>query len=172
MARRDPLADPEALIRRVYSYAAYRVGAGAEAEDITSDTIERALRGRDTYDPSKGSPTAWVLGIARRCTADAIANRQATLADPPDVPDGTDLHGATVTRVTLDAAIATLDEREQDLIALRYGADLTAKRIGEIVGLQTNAVEVALHRALARLREQLQDDELPATAEPELAAEL
>ena len=33
--RRDPLADPEPLIRRVYAYVAYRLGEGAEAEDVT-----------------------------------------------------------------------------------------------------------------------------------------
>jgi hypothetical protein len=36
---------------------------------------------------------------------------------------------------------------------LRFGADLTARQIGELVGLRTNAVEVALHRVLGRLRQ-------------------
>jgi len=30
---RDPFANPEPLIRRVYSYVAYRIGDGAEAEE-------------------------------------------------------------------------------------------------------------------------------------------
>ncbi|MDQ2983772.1 MAG: hypothetical protein M3R70_07605 [Actinomycetota bacterium] len=50
-----------------------------------------------------------------------------------------------------------LDERDRELIALRYGADLTARQIGRLVGLKTNAVEVALHRVLARLRTTLDD---------------
>jgi DNA-directed RNA polymerase specialized sigma24 family protein len=40
-------------------------------------------------------------------------------------------------------------------VALRYGADMTARQIGELLGLRTNAVEVALHRALNRLRAEL-----------------
>ena len=40
--------------------------------------------------------------------------------------------------------------------ALRYGADLTAKQIAELLGQRTNAVEVALHRALGRLRTELE----------------
>jgi DNA-directed RNA polymerase specialized sigma24 family protein len=52
-----------------------------------------------------------------------------------------------------------LSDRERELIALRYGADLTARRIGEIVGLQTHAVEVALQRALGRLRTALGERE-------------
>ena len=159
MARRDPLSNPEPLIRRVYSYVAYRIGDGPDAEDVTSETLERALRGRNTYDPSRGTPEAWLIGIARRCLSDAIANRLPTVADPPEVASRVDLEEESVSRITLSRAIATLDEREQDLIALRYGADLTARRIGEILDLRTNAVEVALHRALAHLRETLDADE-------------
>jgi RNA polymerase sigma factor (sigma-70 family) len=151
----DPLANPEPLIRRVYAYVAYRVGDGPTAQDITSDAFERALRGRHTYDPSKGAPISWLLGIARRCVSDALAVRLLPVAEPPELPDGLDLEDQSIRRLTLAAAIATLDEREQELIALRYGADLTARRIAEIVGMQTNAVEVALHRALVRLRERL-----------------
>jgi DNA-directed RNA polymerase specialized sigma24 family protein len=48
--------------------------------------------------------------------------------------------------------MSVLSDRERELIALRYGADLTARRIGEMLELQTHAVEVALQRALGRLR--------------------
>ena len=48
MRSRDPLADPEQLIERVYSYVAYRIGPGADAEDVTSEAFARALRGRAT----------------------------------------------------------------------------------------------------------------------------
>ena len=70
--RSDPLAQPEPLIRRVYAYAAYRLGDGQDAEDVTSETFARALRYRDSYDRSKGEPIAWLLGIARRCVDAAL----------------------------------------------------------------------------------------------------
>lgn len=165
MIRRDPLANPDELIRRVYAYVAYRIGEGPDAEDITSETLERALRGRHTYDSSKGAPLAWLIGIARRCLSDAMANRLVTVAEPPDASGPGDLEERVVSRITLGSAIASLEERDQDLIALRYGADLTAKRIGEVLGLETNAVEVALHRALRRLREQLAPQAGPSLAQ-------
>jgi RNA polymerase sigma factor (sigma-70 family) len=160
---RDPLARPEPLIRSVYAYVAYRIGPGPEAEDVTSETFERALRGRATYDPSRGAPIAWLIGIARRCLADAAKTRPLPIADPPErtAPGPED---ASPPRLDLAAAIARLDERDQELLALRYGGDLTARRIGEILGLRPNAVEVALHRALARLRELL--DERKDSAAP------
>jgi len=48
-----------------------------------------------------------------------------------------------------------LEERDRDLIALRYGADLTARQIGDVLGMTTHAVEVALSRTLDRLRTKL-----------------
>jgi RNA polymerase sigma factor (sigma-70 family) len=156
MMWRDPLADPEPLIRRVHSYVAYRIGSGPDAEDVTNDTLERAVRARKTYDPAKGTPVAWLLGIARRCVAEATQPRPLPLAEPPEAV-GPGHEEASVRRLTLSAALAALDERDQELIALRYGADLTARRIGEVLGLKTNAVEVALHRALGRLRELLEE---------------
>jgi RNA polymerase sigma-70 factor, ECF subfamily len=161
MLRRDPLADPEPLLRRVYSYVAYRIGPGPDAEDVTSETYARALRGRDGYDPSRGAPVAWLIGIARRCLAEAMTARPVPTQELPEAADAGDLEEQTLRRLALAAAVGSLDEREQELIALRYGADLSARRIGEIVGLRTNAVEVALHRALLRLRDRLESEQSP-----------
>lgn len=161
MRRRDPLANPAPLIRRVYAYVAYRLGDGPDAEDVTNDVFERALRYRASFDESRGQPLAWLLGIARRCVDDARVRRRVepVSAGVPEPADVRDLGSDVVSRVTLAAAIDGLDERERDLLALRYGADLTARQIGDLLGLKTNAVEVALHRALARLRRELSDPE-------------
>lgn len=47
---------------------------------------------------------------------------------------------------------------------MRYGADLTAGQIGRLLGLRTNAVEVALHRARQRLRALLEANAQPHAA--------
>jgi RNA polymerase sigma factor (sigma-70 family) len=64
----------------------------------------------------------------------------------------------------LSAALGQLGDRDRELIALRYGAELTAAQIAELLGMQTNAVEVALHRALGRLRRILDQEERAETA--------
>jgi RNA polymerase sigma factor (sigma-70 family) len=151
MLRRDPLADLEPLIKRVYAYAAYRVGDGADAEDVTSETFERALRYKKSYDPRKGEPVAWLLGIAKRCIDGGWQNTEFS-SDTIDSPDPTDIEDETIRRLTVSRAVGALDERDRELIALRYGADLTARQIAELLGARTNAIEVALHRALGRLR--------------------
>lgn len=156
--KRDPLADPEPLIRRVYSYVAYRIGDGPDAADVTGDVIERALRYRSSYDPSRGEPLAWLIGIARR----AIASRPRPTAgtEPPEgatVPFEPERVDAMVVR----AAVARLGERDQELVALRYGADLSARQIAILLDLNTNAVDVALYRLHARLRQELSADFAP-----------
>jgi RNA polymerase sigma factor (sigma-70 family) len=149
---RDPLADPEPLIRRVYAYVAYRVGAGPDAEDLTSETFERAVRYRRSYDSTKGEPISWLLGIARRCIDSAALARRPAPQEIPDAPAPGDLEEEAVARVTLAAAVSALGERDRELVALRYGADLTSRQIAELLRARTNTIEVALHRALARLR--------------------
>jgi RNA polymerase sigma-70 factor (ECF subfamily) len=151
MLRRDPLANLEPLIKRVYAYAAYRVGDGPDAEDVTSETFERALRYKKSYDPAKGEPVAWLLGIAKRCIDGGWQNTEFS-SESVDAPDTTDLEEETVRRLTVSHAVEALDDRDRELIALRYGADLTARQIAELLGARTNAIEVALHRALGRLR--------------------
>jgi RNA polymerase sigma factor (sigma-70 family) len=155
MFRADPLANPGPLIRRVYAYVAYRVGDGPDAEEITSETFERAIRYKGSYDSRKGEPVAWLIGIARRC----IEGRPPVIefsADDERSVDPRDLEEEAVRRIDLSSAVSRLEERDRELLALRYGADLSARQIAELRGAKTNAVEVALHRALGRLRTQLE----------------
>jgi RNA polymerase sigma factor (sigma-70 family) len=166
MRRHDPLANPQPLIRRVYSYVAYLVGDGPEAEDITNDVFERALRYRSSYDPNKGEPVTWLLGIARRAVS---SRRQQTAGveelDADHAASPGDLEADTIRRLDLAVAFARLAERDRELLALRFAGDLTARQIAQILELKTNAVEVALHRALARLRAEL-EHETPGVPEP------
>jgi RNA polymerase sigma factor (sigma-70 family) len=165
MFSRDPLSNPEPLIRRVYAYAAYRLGDGPDAEDATNDAFERALRYRDSYDRRKGEPAAWLIGIARRCVDELLASR-VPLAEPQEREAPLDLEQQTVSRLELGRALAGLSDQDRELVALRYGADLSARQIAELLEARTNTIEVALHRALERLRRQIVRDQESAPATP------
>jgi RNA polymerase sigma-70 factor (ECF subfamily) len=151
----DPFHDADELLRRVYAYVAYLVHDRAEAEDITSETFERALRYRDRYDPHKGEPVGWLLGIARRCVYDASlrprhdAHHEAAgaAADPSET---------VVVRLELAQALSELSGPDRELLALRYGADLSTREIARLLDMKRNAVDVALTRARTRLRQRLQ----------------
>jgi RNA polymerase sigma-70 factor (ECF subfamily) len=157
MAPVDPLARPEELLRRVYAYVAYRVHDRTEAEEITSETFVRAVRYRDRYDPSLGEPVAWLLGIARRCIYDAsLQPRPESPAAEPAV--GGDLEGEVVSRMTLASALAALSSTDRDLIALKYGADLSTREIARVLEMRPGSVDVALSRARSRLKELLESE--------------
>jgi RNA polymerase sigma-70 factor, ECF subfamily len=159
----DPLAHPERLTQSVYAYVAYRIGAGPDAEDATSEVFARALRYRSKYDGEKGTPIAWLLGIARRVLAERATDDRPTVSEVPDAAAPGALEDDSVNRMTMQSAVATLGERDRELVALRYGADLTATQIGELLDLSPNAVEVALHRALRRLRTELEGEVVAET---------
>jgi RNA polymerase sigma factor (sigma-70 family) len=155
---RDPLGDPKPMIRRVYSYVAYRIGDGPDAEDVTSTVFERAVRYRESYDGGRGDPTAWVLGIARRALAEHLGRPM-----PAPVPDealegvASGPENAAIHRIMLEDALSALSDRDRDLLSLRYGADLRAREIAKVLEMETHAVEVALGRASERLRRMLRD---------------
>jgi RNA polymerase sigma factor (sigma-70 family) len=155
MFARDPLAHPEPLLQRLYAYVAFRIGDGPDAEDVTSETLERALRYRGSYDARKGKPIAWLIGIARRCIDDFMSANTTPPEPAPDTVAPGDLEAETVERLMLMSAVAGLDERDRELIALHYGVDLSPREIADLLGARTNAIEVALHRARARLRARL-----------------
>jgi RNA polymerase sigma-70 factor, ECF subfamily len=171
MPGRDPLANPEPLLRRVYAYVLYRVGDQTSAEDITSETFERALRYRDRYDEQKGEPIAWLLGIARNCIYDA------QLRTPPEAPTATEpalpgVDAEVVERLALEQALGTLSSFDQELLALRYGADLRVREIANLLERKTNAVEVGLSRARTRLAAALESAERDSGADEDTATDL
>jgi RNA polymerase sigma factor (sigma-70 family) len=156
---RDPLGNPEPLIRSVYAFVAYRIGAGHDAEDVTGEVFERALRYRSGYDQSKGAPLAWLIGIARNVLNDRAVKGTDTVTEVPDRAAPGELEHDSVERITLNAALEQLAERDRELLAMRYGADMKAAQIAEVLQTSTNSVEVALHRALRRLRDVLEEEE-------------
>jgi RNA polymerase sigma-70 factor (ECF subfamily) len=146
---RDPLSQPEEAIRRVYGYVAYRIGDGAGAELVTAATMRRAARERTSYRAGEdGSPTVWLIAIARRCIADS---QRADLAlDTTQDPRA---------QAEIHRAVALLDPRARDLIALRYGAGLRSKEIAPLLDLTPRAVDVALGRTVERLRDMVEGDD-------------
>jgi RNA polymerase sigma-70 factor, ECF subfamily len=162
IGRRDPLENSEELVRRVYAFVAYRLGEGPDAEDVTSETFARALRYRDSYQRSKGEPIAWLIGIARRAIAEHVGHPVEIPTPEAGGAEPVELEDAWVQALDVRLAVGALEPRDRELIGLRYGADLTARQIAELLEMQTNAVEVALHRALERLRS-LVTDEAPAS---------
>ena len=107
-------------MRRVYAYAAYRVGGGPDAEDVTSEVFERAFRYRSSYRPEQGAPITWLIGIARRVVDDR--RLPAVAQQVGDEADGFDMEAEVIDRLTVLDAVAMLSDRDRELVAMRTAA--------------------------------------------------
>jgi RNA polymerase sigma factor (sigma-70 family) len=86
--------------------------------------------------------------------------RRARLeADPEDVlsaaPD--DDADRLLRRETVRAALATLDPRERDLIALKFAGGLSNAEIARVLGTSESNAGTRLHRTIEKLRKACHD---------------
>lgn len=154
------------FFRRVYNYVRYRLGDPEAAEDVTAQVFERALRHLPGYHVRRGSFAGWLFGIARHAVLDYLRqHKRHPLVSLEEVEDRSgDASGpaeqieAAQTRAHLIALVATLKEREQEIIALRFGAGLTNRRIAELIGISETNVGVILYRAIRTLRQKMDEE--------------
>jgi RNA polymerase sigma factor (sigma-70 family) len=138
--------------RDVYRYVLSLTLSVEDAEEITADTFERALR-RWSEVPDR--PIAWLLLAARRLAIDRWrrARRLARIlvAGRPIRSGATD-----VLDPDFDTWFASLGSvltaRQREVLVLRYQRDLTDADIGSVMGLSESGVRSLVARALAVLR--------------------
>jgi len=129
----------------VYAYVAGLLRDRSAAEDVAAQAFERAYRRRRTFNPARGSRRAWLFGIARNAALDELRRRprRAQLAAEPEDEALAPAHEAAevaVRRAALRAAIAGLEPRERELVALKFFAGLTNGEIAGVIGTSdTNA---------------------------------
>lgn len=143
---------------RVYGFLAYRVADRDTAEDLTQATFERALRAWRRFDPRRASERTWLLSIATNLLIDYHRRERSVLLEPIDeraLPPVPGPESGTLGSAELIDALAELSEREREVLALRYGGDLTAPEIAQLLGLTQANVQQIASRALRRLRELL-----------------
>lgn len=152
----------ERTFPRVYAYVASLLHDRSAAEDVTAQAFERAYRKRRAYRPSRGTPEAWLFGIARNAALDELrrGKRRASLeSDPEDVgsPSLDDHAETALRREVVRAAVAGLDGSERDLVALKFQGGLSNTEIAATLGLSESNVGTKLHRAVTKLREACRD---------------
>jgi RNA polymerase sigma-70 factor (ECF subfamily) len=155
------MPDPafEALYRSsvddVFAYAAALLRDRSAAEEVTAAAFERALRRAHTFDAARGSHRAWLFGIVRNAALDELRRRRRTAALPAEIgpPGELDDPDEAARRVTVRAALAQLEPRDRELVALRFHGGLDHNEIAGVLGISATNASTRLHRALTRLRE-------------------
>jgi RNA polymerase sigma factor (sigma-70 family) len=143
----------------VYAYAATLLRDRAAAEDVAAAAFERAYRRRGRFDSRKGSPRAWLFGIARNAALDELRRRKrvaaAHLPIPSPEPDPGEAAELAAQKQAVRIALGKLGARERELIALKYHAELTNAEIAELIGVSVTNAGTLVHRAMTKLRETL-----------------
>jgi RNA polymerase sigma-70 factor (ECF subfamily) len=142
---------------RVYNFFRYRFANDVIAEDLTSRTFEKAWSARARYRRDLAGFSTWLISIARNVATDYFRSQrphlpleaaegvETTRTPHDDVSQGSDL-------ARLGALLKQLPQREQELVALKYGAEATNRAIAELTGLSESNVGTILHRVVQALR--------------------
>ena len=172
MPARDFSAVYDEHVWQVYGFFAYRMRSRADAEDLTQQTFERALRAWSRYDPSRAGVATWLLTIARNLLIDHLRADKSSRRQPLDELDaGHDALVAPEVRPDLglepdlEHALASLGAREREIIALRFGGELTGPEIAELTGLSLANVQQIVSRSLRRMRSVIDEQQSARASE-------
>jgi len=156
----DQLVDP------IHRYVALRVRRREDAEDITQLVFERIVTALPRY-REQGKPfRAWVFRIARNAIVDHHRRYRQTeplggIAEPIDslMVEALSLRGEELRE--LGTAIGQLTPDQQEAIALRYGAGLSADEAARVMGRQAGTIRGLTFRAIATLRRIMTAESMP-----------
>lgn len=144
-------------------FLAYRTGDRNLAEDLLADTFVRVLTARRPFDRRKASEKTWLYTIALNLLRDharrsAVRNRALDRV-PAGVPTsgGAGPFDTIADRDVVQRALERLVAEEREVIALRYGADLTVPEIARLTREKLTTVEGRLYRALRKLKVELSE---------------
>lgn len=160
----DPEVDWEAVYwehtPRLYNFFRYRTGDGEIAQDLTSRTMMRAWRYRHSYRSDLGAFGAWLFQIARRVALDHLRETQndpLPLYAAQQIPADASVEAAlqkTLDAQRLHSLLKALPTREQEIISLKYGAEMTNREISRVLEMSESNVGTILHRTIHKLRQQ------------------
>src|SRR5919199_1666885 len=126
----------EAELDAVHGYLLFLTGDRDVAEDLTGATFEKAFRRWRRFDPRRGTPRAWLCGIARNAALDHFRAEERrrrredpyarSLATPGE-------RGWSDDVVAL--ALEQLSPAEREVVALRVVLDLDGPTAARVLGI-------------------------------------
>lgn len=165
LRKEDPAAQEEFLRHyapMVFGWIARLTRNEMDAEELTQDTLLRAMRYAHSFDPSKASLETWLSRIAYRLTLNRLRIAPTDTISIDDAP-------AAMTKVDarlvasafqdtdaqaidlLEQAIDHLTPLEQTLITLFYYDELPLKEIAYVVDAPPGTIATRLHRIRKKL---------------------
>jgi RNA polymerase sigma-70 factor (ECF subfamily) len=155
--------------RLVYSLALHSVGNTATAEEITQDVFLRVWQRARQYRGDRAKVSTWLTSITRHRAIDQLRRRGsrpeqhsvawaeiATGSEPAaNGPEGA--VSLRMERERVRAAIASLPQEQQQVLALAYFVGLSQSQISEATGQPLGTVKTRIRLGMQKLRGILQD---------------
>jgi RNA polymerase sigma-70 factor (ECF subfamily) len=155
----------DALVGPIYRYVAVRVRKREDAEDLTQVVFERIVASLPRY-RHRGRPfEAWAFRIARNAVIDHVRRerRHEPLQDGEHLltlgdggPEALSLRGEELRE--LRQALSELTADQQEAIALRFAAGLSAEEAARVMGRRAGTIRGLTFRAIASLRRRLEGE--------------
>jgi RNA polymerase sigma-70 factor (ECF subfamily) len=164
--------DPDTLSRihecyyeSIYRYARYRVGDGQVAEDAASEVFVRLLDALQNGRAPRRSLRGWLFGTANHIVNDYFRHRYRVqndnLAEHEMLPTEAETDPEKVllrslSHERLRAVITRLTPEQQQVLALRFGQELSHREVAQMLNKSEGAVKLLQFRALQALRRLLE----------------
>lgn len=160
----------EEFMPKVYRHIHYKVNNTQVAEDLTSTVFEKALVNFSRYSRDIASFSTWIFTITRnviigyyrvqgrRQTLSLERVTEVTEAVSEDLSPEEELL-KNEERQRLHACLADLSPEEQEIISLKFGAELNNRQIAKMLDLSETNVGTKLYRAVRKLRDSFQEPE-------------
>jgi RNA polymerase sigma-70 factor, ECF subfamily len=158
--------------RRLFAVCVRVLGSSADAEEAVQETFVRLARHAATF-RGEAQLSTWLYRVARNVCTDHVrydARRPSTpvhdVTAVADEPEADDVVGARETAITVEAALARLDERSRSLLLLVAVDGLSYAEAAEVADLPVGTVKSRVSRARVRLGELLADAAIDAGPQP------
>lgn len=150
----------DALVDPIYRYVAVRLRRREDAEDVTQLVFERIVGALPRYRHNGRPFAAWAFRIARNAVIDHRRRLRPTepLGSIAELVDRTEIEDRALRDEEireLRAAIRRLTADQQEALALRYAAGLSAEEAARVMGRQAGTIRGLTFRAIEALRRQL-----------------
>lgn len=149
----------EAYYMRVFSYAMTLTGDRGEAEEITQETMFRAISNQNSF-RGESDEVTWLCAIARNFYLDEKKRQGRHTAFPEEMAEtGDGLEQKVADRDSsfrIHLALHALEEPYREVFELRVFGELSFREIGTIFGKTENWARVTYHRSKLKLRERME----------------
>jgi len=148
----------------IYAYLYRRVHDAQLAEDLTGEVFVRVLQAIQSEQFWHTSFRGWLYRIAHNLLVDHYRKQPPVpmlALDEQLVAAQGDPDSALAEKLShqrLLAAISHLTPDQQHVLVLRFGEQLAAREVAEVMGKSVGAVEVLQHRALTALRRIIKEE--------------